>query len=216
MGHLKIVKESKMKKITLASIVFLLCAFLLTPAWSLTIDLNEVDASGNPVYTDVGGLDSLYDWTNLGDSSDAEEINWINQALGWTDTQITWKYSVFETVDWTVTREDANYFAHDLGNTTDYFMLKIGTGGLPSGTPSHYLFDNAEDLQWAVIDVTVFGTGNNVNIGRVSHVTQFSDGGTPPGSNPVPEPTTMALLGIGLLGVAAAGRKKIKVNTILS
>lgn len=54
------------------------------------------------------------------------------------------------------------------------------------------------------------------NEGRVQ-IVQFGDNqdvliaGTG-GTNPVPEPTTMALLGIGLIGLVAVGRKKATQN----
>ena len=159
---------------------------------------------GNPVYKEVGALDILLKTATLTNSGDQTELNWVKDEFGWADTEITWKYNVNQSEDWTVTTENDDYFAHDLGSTTDYYLLKIGTGGLPSGTPSHYLFQNSDALEWAVIDVTLFGTGKNVNIGRVSHVTQFNNGG----ADAVPEPDTLFLLGFGLLGIAAVGRKK--------
>lgn len=64
-------------------------------------------------------------------------------------------------------------------------------------------------------------TGANL---RVSNTTRTSSGdenhggigGVPPGGSPVPEPTTMLLLGTGLAGAAAVVRKRLKARGRIS
>lgn len=179
-----------MKKLSLTFIAIGICLLLSSPVWSYTID-NGID---------VGGLDTLYASTDLGNSGDQSEIDWVSSVLGWDNTEISLKYDV-SGGDWSQTIEENDYYALELGAPTDYYLVKIGTGGTSS--VSHYLFENFDSLQWAVIDENVFGSAANISIGRVSHVAEFNGG-----TNPVPEPASMVLLGIGLIAIAGISRKR--------
>jgi len=91
-------------------------------------------------------------------------------------------------------------------NEPGYFMLKFGIGGTQVAE-DHYYFENIADmtkLVWSNEQVNYLTGGdcannpNACNIGRLSHYVLFdADTG---GGGPVdtPEPTSLALMGIGL------------------
>lgn len=161
--------------------------FFSFPAWSLLI-------------SDVGAVDTFLTSADLGNSGDAAEESWIEGYLGF-DVTLTSKYDSNGS-DWTQIEGEDDVFATALGDTPDYFFIKIGTGGV--GLDSHYLFENIGDLSWAVVDFSDAGIDfsiKSVDIGRMSHVGEID------ASTSVPEPSIIALFGLGLIALGFKRKK---------
>lgn len=77
-----------------------------------------------------------------------------------------------------------------MGYTVDYVTIKAGNG--------FNIFDTA-DNEW----YTPFRKG-------LSHISFWGSQSTGGGNDPVPEPTTVLLLGFGLVGLATVGRRRMK------
>ncbi len=177
-----------MKKTLLISLLFLFVAGSMLFADSITV---------GGVTTEVGALDTLLGSATLANSGDATELAWVDSLVGGTNT-LDAKFT--STASLWIPTLLGNY-ALDLNATPEYFLIKIGAGSLPAGTPDHYLFGNLPSLEWGVVNLAGL---NITSVERISHVDEFNN------NNPVPEPATMLLLGSGLAGLGLFGRKRMK------
>lgn len=173
-----------------------LCGLLLLAGSALGLTIESGSIS-------VGELDIAKYMKNLPNSSEAEELAFVQESLG-AQYFISSTYDV-TSGDWEQVDGYNTYYALELNSPTEYFLLKLGQpqGGQVTIPFSHYIYENKEDLLWAVVDYSIWGTGpgGSINIGRVSHVGEI---------NPIPEPGTMLLLGVGLVGLVGMRRKMLK------
>lgn len=150
---------------------------------------------------DVGGVDTLRASTHLANSGDQTEINWVNSILGTSYTKDSLiKYDAPEGFPFMATNEAPNIFAAELNGTPEFYFIKTGNVGINN----HFLFTNEASINWAVLNLdTSFGEGYEINgIGKISVLGEL-------GVAPVPEPCTMTLLGVGMLGFAFFGKRRM-------
>jgi hypothetical protein len=153
---------------------------------------------------DVGIYDTLRGSANIG-SGDATEKAWIESVLSTTVT-----YSKLDSsagTNWLAVDDGVSgdyAFDFGAGTTPNYFLVKVGSG-VGAGTDfSHFLFENNTADRYAFLNLSVFGTG--VSLGNVEVISHMA---TADGVN-VPEPATLALLGLGLAGLGLSRRRREK------
>jgi len=179
------------------SVIFLVCLVFATSASAL-------------MWSQVGVLDTLQGSANLGNSG-PDEAEFL--ATSWGLDPSTFEYSKNDSTagDWTLIEGTTSTWAYDFGDdfNSSVFYIKTGNFGLINGIThtfyDTYWFENNDQLNYAVIDLSQFAKINSrdrylgeiVGVGGISHI-----------GAPVPEPSTILLLGIGLLGLAWYRRKR--------
>ena len=175
-------------------VLLVLCGFLLiaNPSWALLL---------TDGITDVGSEDTIWRAADLGDAGDSTVIAWINSVTPEDYTIVDYFKPTGIPTFYNV-QGDTSLRAFELQNEPDYFIIKFGDA---NGTYiEHVLYSNLSKKDWAVFDLDGTYEGKAIlNIGAFSHYAEI-------GGTPVPEPSTIFLLGLGLVGLAGIGRKKIK------
>ncbi|KGJ96664.1 PEP-CTERM sorting domain-containing protein [Colwellia psychrerythraea] len=154
----------------------------------------------------LGGVDEFIASTTLANSGDNAELSWVRDILQDQSITLDEKYNSSGS-DWSLVTNEADVYSTALINTPGYFLLKFGVG--QTGVNSHFLFKNVGDMAFGVIDFSLAGivpNGKKFTIDRISHVDEFT--ATPPQTS-IPEPMTISLFALGVLGLA---RRKRLIN----
>jgi PEP-CTERM motif len=151
-------------------------------------------------------FNSFVPWMTVDDISNSNSTGTGNLS----DNSVAWLY-------WNFSKGDLDGYSS--ANTNDQSDLQKviwdQLGQRDYSSVDYFDYDKVSNwLSSASADIT---NNNWTNNGRVQILQLTNAAGSEgyqdvliAGTNPVPEPTTMALLGIGLLGLVAVGRKKAK------
>ena len=178
----------------------LLCGLLLFSGSALALTLDQ-----------MGGVEQLLRSGKVGN------VYW--DELAWLESELASRVVFPEANKYNTTGRWAGvngYYALELKSMPEYFYIKIGTGGTGINS-DHFPYRNDPESNWAVIDPKEWlnplynidsaqfslqdGLSRKIDTVRISHLGEIS---------PVAEPSTLFLIGAGLLGLAGWGRRKFK------
>lgn len=163
--------------------------------------------------TPIFAVDVKIGEAKMSNSSDAAELDMLRKFSGDKTLVLSGKTDADAVSASAVPGMPGAWFLTDLSQP-GYFALKFGTGGTYA-TATTFFFRNKGELSYLVwTDEQVqYLTGgacaknqNKCNIGRLSHYTTTA--GMPDDLVTVPEPGSIALVGLGLLAAAAGTRRK--------
>jgi len=215
----------KLKKIITITFVLVFCLAGVSNAIL-------IDKGGGLIYDDVLDITWLQD-VNYAKTSGYDSDGWMNwdTAITWVDSLIyegyddwrlpktvdelvVWGYDGTTTAGYNITTSEIGYmFYENLGNSA----YRATDGTYPSsgwGLVNYGPFENLGLLYWSdeySTDPTHAWHNSFINGGQGIDLKNadrhFAWGVRDGDSNPIPEPTTMLLLGTGLIGLAGTRRK---------
>jgi hypothetical protein len=166
-------------------------------------------------------LDTKIGEKDLGNSSVQDELDAIRFFSGDNSLVLGVKVDVNTSNTALVDTSVPGQWHINVGSSTPgYFLLKFGNGN--SSFPDTYFFKNIGELNELVFsntqvhfltgggDCGIGNGGDACNIGRLSHYDTFGGEGGGGSTGSAPEPATLALFGLGMLGFAATRRKARK------
>ena len=179
-----------MKKILISLCLLFLAA---STSWGLSYSAFET----GPWYS--SGSDTLLGYGEFSPTNEANELIFANDvltALGMGTTELL--YGTGMKIDFPSSTDYKQLLSYDPGFAWEYAVVKVD-----GPNDFHYLYQDTyasggDDLLETFAQGT---TPFNMNNYGISHITWF-------GPAPVPEPSTLILLGVGLAGLAAYRRKK--------
>jgi hypothetical protein len=186
-----------MKKILVMVVAVLCVVFVTAPGWA---------ALYNPPYPNPyvysPPIDSILAKEFVSPPSEYNEINYVAAMLGMSSAELLSQYT-FCKID--IPGDQKSLFLYNPGFAWDYALVKVD-----GPNDFSYLFrdDNAsgslsggdDKLTTPYVGVFPFNLGNDGKGYGISHVSFFK-------VTSVPEPGTMMLLGLGLVGLAAGTRR---------
>jgi hypothetical protein len=192
------------------------------PVIALVASLFSGTVNATPILTiaEAGGFDTFLASVTLASSGQSVEEAWVASVLNvdLNDISLSFKDSNGATPWQKLSDGDEDEYYYDFGANTDpeYFLVKLGNGG-NNINHSHYLFQNVGDLQYAVVrflDAGVDFSLSGIGIDRISHTSEFSydDSGITTNSFPAPEPSSIALLALGALGIGWSRRYTMRAG----
>lgn len=181
--------------------------------WTLLAAMALVVALGVPAQADPFTVDTLLTGIDSANSGQSYEEEQLELACGCSVTLLT---NVGIT-DAGVQQDLAgNNFIDVDPSTPGYFLLKFGTGNTGNDM---FFFQNIGELTKLVwTDAQLTGAGLPADhVQSISHYAITTDVGSPPPPPPppppptsVPEPSSLTLVGCGLIGLAGLARRKMK------
>jgi hypothetical protein len=157
-------------------------------AWSVPIEV-------------AGFRDTLMTGTNLGAMDDASETAWVASIMGAVDYMSKHDCNVSCAAQLVVGGGLDDVWSMVLTSAPEYFLISTRAGSSTGNT--QFLYYNEPSTTYATFRMIEMGFGFGINsITEVNHLSWFklATDTTPPTSS-VPEPGTLALLGVGMFGV---------------